>query len=275
MQYVNMFSGGGGGGGGGGMSGGGGVGQAVGGFLGIAGSFVDWAKRKKLAEKQEALAKKHAAEAMGMSKESLRPEYAQALAQKYNMAGGGLASYDTQKDLIGSSTANTVQDLLRAGGGNAGIAAALGQQNKSLLQLSAADEEAKMRNINSALETQMAIGAEERRLEQERTRKRENLLKQSSGEADASAKNIIDANSSLYKGLGSAASTLFGGGGSGTEGIKDSDPASADYSGMSGKTDSGMDYEGFRKKKKMEGYTDEEIDNMINNPNQSQDMYEG
>lgn len=189
--------GGGSGGGGGGMGGlmniAGGIGATVTTVAGIVEASQKMKEAKAQAKKAEDLRRS----ANYVAKEMLRPEFKQVQDAQTIASTYGLNNRNRYEQNIDSQVANMNRDATAVGSsGGASLAALSGAYNKGLgayNDLAMKDSEIQQGKMNQLYQTTWNIGDEQRKLEQEQTRKKENILAQAAALDAAATANRINA----------------------------------------------------------------------------------
>jgi len=183
-----------GGGGGGGLGNiAGGIGAAVTTVAGIVEGAMKMKEAKAQAKKAEALRKS----AKFVAKEQLRPEYKQVQDAQTIASTYGLNDRNRYEQNIDSQVANLNRDAVAVGSsGGASLAALSGAYGKSLgayNDLAMKDSEVRQGKLNNLYQTTWNIGDEQRKLELEQLRKKENILAAASALDSAATANRINA----------------------------------------------------------------------------------
>ena len=186
--------GGGSGGGGGGMANiAGGIGAVVTTVAGVVEASQKMKEAKAQAKKAEDLRRS----ANYVAKEMLRPEFKQVQDAQTIASTYGLNNRNRYEQNIDSQVANMNRDATAVGSsGGASLAALSGAYNKGLgayNDLAMKDSEIQQGKMNQLYQTTWNIGDEQRKLEQEQTRKKENILAQAAALDAAATANRINA----------------------------------------------------------------------------------
>lgn len=189
--------GGGSGGGGGGMGGlmniAGGIGATVTTVAGIVEASQKMKEAKAQAKKAEDLRRS----ANYVAKEMLRPEFKQVQDAQTIASTYGLNNRNRYEQNIDSQVANMNRDATAVGSsGGASLAALSGAYNKGLgayNDLAMKDSEIQQGKMNQLYQTTWNIGDEQRKLEQEQTRKKETILAQAAALDAAATANRMNA----------------------------------------------------------------------------------
>jgi len=186
--------GGGSGGGGGGMANiAGGIGAVVTTVAGVVEASQKMKEAKAQAKKAEDLRRS----ANYVAKEMLRPEFKQVQDAQTIASTYGLNNRNRYEQNIDSQVANMNRDATAVGSsGGASLAALSGAYNKGLgayNDLAMKDSEIQQGKMNQLYQTTWNIGDEQRKLEQEQTRKKENILAQAAALDAAATANRMNA----------------------------------------------------------------------------------
>jgi len=193
MAGMGGGSGGGGGGMGGLMNAAGGIGAVVTTVAGVVEASQKMKEAKAQAKKAEDLRRS----ANYVAKEMLRPEFKQVQDAQTIASTYGLNNRNRYEQNIDSQVANMNRDATAVGSsGGASLAALSGAYNKGLgayNDLAMKDSEIQQGKMNQLYQTTWNIGDEQRKLEQEQTRKKENILAQAAALDAAATANRMNA----------------------------------------------------------------------------------
>jgi len=186
----------------GGGSGGGGGGMAniaggIGAVVTTVAGVVEASQKMKEAKAQAKKAKDLRRSANYVAKEMLRPEFKQVQDAQTIASTYGLNNRNRYEQNIDSQVANMNRDATAVGSsGGASLAALSGAYNKGLgayNDLAMKDSEIQQGKMNQLYQTTWNIGDEQRKLEQEQTRKKENILAQAAALDAAATANRMNA----------------------------------------------------------------------------------
>jgi len=186
---------------------GGGSGGGVGGLANIAGGIgatvttvagvVEASQKMKEAKAQAKKAEDLRRSANYVAKEMLRPEFKQVQDAQTIASTYGLNNRNRYEQNIDSQVANMNRDATAVGSsGGASLAALSGAYNKGLgayNDLAMKDSEIQQGKMNQLYQTTWNIGDEQRKLEQEQTRKKETILAQAAALDAAATANRMNA----------------------------------------------------------------------------------
>jgi len=193
MAGMGGGSGGGGGGMGGLMNAAGGIGAVVTTVAGVVEASQKMKEAKAQAKKAEDLRRS----ANYVAKEMLRPEFKQVQDAQTIASTYGLNNRNRYEQNIDSQVANMNRDATAVGSsGGASLAALSGAYNKGLgayNDLAMKDSEIQQGKMNQLYQTTWNIGDEQRKLEQEQTRKKETILAQAAALDAAATANRMNA----------------------------------------------------------------------------------
>lgn len=171
----------------------GGIGATVTTVAGVVEASQKMKEAKAQAKKAEDLRRS----ANYVAKEMLRPEFKQVQDAQTIASTYGLNNRNRYEQNIDSQVANMNRDATAVGSsGGASLAALSGAYNKGLgayNDLAMKDSEIQQGKMNQLYQTTWNIGDEQRKLEQEQTRKKENILAQAAALDAAATANRVNA----------------------------------------------------------------------------------
>ncbi len=190
-----------------GMGGGSGGGGGLDGLMNIAGGIgaivttvagvVEASQKMKEAKAQAKKAEDLRRSAKYVAKENLRPEFKQVQDAQTIASTYGLNNRNRYEQSIDNQVANMNRDATAIGSsGGASLAALSGAYNKGLdayNNLAMKDSEIQQGKLNQLYQTTWNVGDEQRKLEQEQTRKKENILAQAAALDAAATANRMNA----------------------------------------------------------------------------------
>ena len=190
-----------------GMGGGSGGGGGLDGLMNFAGGIgaivttvagvVEASQKMKEAKAQAKKAKDLRPSAKYVAKENLRPEFKQVQDAQTIASTFGLNNRNRYEQSIDNQVANMNRDATAIGSsGGASLAALSGAYNKGLdayNNLAMKDSEIQQGKLNQLYQTTWNVGDEQRKLEQEQTREKENILAQAAALDAAATANRMNA----------------------------------------------------------------------------------
>ena len=185
----------------GGMSGGGGglmnMAGGIGATVTTVAGIVEASQKMKEAKAQAKKAEDLRRSAKYVAKENLRPEFKQVQDAQTIASTYGLNNRNRYEQSIDNQVANMNRDAMAIGSsGGASLAALSGAYNKGLdayNNLAMKDSEIQQGKLNQLYQTTWNVGDEQRKLEQEQTRKKENILAQAAALDAAATANRMNA----------------------------------------------------------------------------------
>lgn len=186
-----------------------GVGSAIGSLFSTASGAIGVAGGLKQIDE----AKKVRRSADYVQKEKLRPEYQRKLRATEMAALQGLPGKDAYYDAFEQQSANAIENIKRASPNAAStlaaISAALSDERQRKQQLAAMEAKGRTEGQLRTANVLGEIGAEERKLELERTRKRENVLAAADQLEKAGTANVYRSLSGAMSSMGMGSGALF------------------------------------------------------------------
>lgn len=166
------------------------------------------------ANKQKQQAASERAQANALTKAPIRPEFLQKLNADQLAALSNMPGFESVKDMLAQNTSNAVQNARTvapdAASASAMTSAAVGQQNKSTLQLGVQNADFRTKANETVSNDFWNIGLQQHGLERERDAKQQLMLQQAANLENASMANQAAGINTIGGGAGAVATHVAG-----------------------------------------------------------------